>query len=68
MKYPRRWQDCPTFVLDLKRRAYLTPSGQELMSEGIYLYLYELWQDGVLRGWKKAKKAATCVRRVAPFG
>lgn len=49
--FPRRWQDCLEFVECLRAREYIVNigSGDEglvAMSAGIYLYMYELWQDG----------------------
>jgi hypothetical protein len=34
------------FVVALKDRGYLHADGKLTMSGGIYLYLYELYQDG----------------------
>lgn len=38
------------FCDTLKEREYLTPSGGLLMAAGIYLYLHELWLDGIAQG------------------
>lgn len=52
MKHPKRWQDCKPFVDALLKRGYVLSTGgkkpgiSECMSAGIYLYMYELWQDG----------------------
>jgi hypothetical protein len=50
MKPPPRWQDCEPFVAALLKRQYVVrDSAGELllpMSPGLYLYMYELWQDG----------------------
>jgi hypothetical protein len=43
--FPRRWQDCSPFVNALTKREY-----NNVLSDGLYLYLYELWQDGVKYG------------------
>jgi len=52
---PKRWQDCRPFVRALEARAYLV-EGRPVMSDGIYLYLYELWQDGARAGARAYKK------------
>jgi hypothetical protein len=52
---PRRWQDCRAFVRDLTEREYIV-DGRLVMSDGIYLYMYELWRDGArfaLRAMKR---------------
>jgi hypothetical protein len=52
---PKRWQDCRAFVRDLIEREYLV-EGRPVMSDGIYLYMYELWRDGArfaLRAMKR---------------
>jgi hypothetical protein len=53
LKFPKNWRDCKPFVKALLKREYLSQDSEgELhlsMSDGIYLYLYELWQDGVVR-------------------
>lgn len=52
---PKRWQDCRAFVRALEARDYLV-DGRPCMSDGIYLYMYELWRDGahfVLRAMKR---------------
>lgn len=52
MKHPKRWQDCKPFVDALLARGYVLPLGDArggihlCMSDGVYLYMYELWQDG----------------------
>ena len=52
-QWPNRWQDCRGFVEDLAKREYVAKFGQGhltlFMSDGIYLYMYELWQDGMKR-------------------
>lgn len=45
--FPARWRDCGPFVEALKRRGYIGEDGHECMSPGMYLYMYELWLDGV---------------------
>jgi hypothetical protein len=49
----KRWQDCEPFIEDLTKRGYVKRDDagnvQTCMSEGIYLYMYELWQDGAAR-------------------
>lgn len=50
MKHPPRWQDCKPFVKALRDREYIGPDGTLLMHSGHYLYLYELWQNGVEHG------------------
>lgn len=55
---PRRWQDCRPFVRALEARAYLV-EGRPVMSDGIYLYLYELWQDGTRAGARAYKRYVT---------
>jgi hypothetical protein len=49
MPRPKRWQDCKPFVRALSARQYLV-DGRPVMSDGIYWYLYELWQDGTRAG------------------
>lgn len=59
MQYPRRWQDCKLFVTALKKREYISDTSTGwflLMSDGIYLYLYELWQDGRQSALKKGAR------------
>jgi hypothetical protein len=51
MKHPKRWQDSKPFVKALAERGYVQvkPRGREpktCLAEGVYLYMYELWQDG----------------------
>lgn len=46
-KKPNRWQDCEPFVEWLVGMQYLkrTPKGVTVvMSDGIYLYMWEAWQ------------------------
>lgn len=48
-KFPPRWQDCEPFVNALVKREYVQRFGKGfrlLLSDGCYLYMYELWQDG----------------------
>lgn len=47
---PKKWQGDAPFVEALKARQYLGADGKPNMSAGIYLYLWELWQDGVEHG------------------
>ena len=54
----RRWQDCRPFVRALEARAYLV-EGRPVMSDGLYLYMYELWQDGARAGALAYKKHVT---------
>lgn len=51
----KRWQDCRAFVRALRARKYLVED-RPVMSEGIYWYLYELWQDGLITGARAYKK------------
>lgn len=45
--FPKKWRDCPEFVECLKARGYVLDIDRSLaMSPGLYLYMYELWQDG----------------------
>lgn len=44
---PERWQKCRAFVEALKARNYLSPDGEPYVSDGLILYMYELFQDGV---------------------
>lgn len=50
MSFPNRWQDCEAFIEALLQRKYVTMDAEgcvgPLMADGIYLYMYELWQDG----------------------
>ena len=61
MNFPKRWQDCDPFLDALVRRQYLNQDTKDFsvlrqnMSDGAYLYLYELWQDGVRHGRLTAK-------------
>lgn len=45
-----KWQDCPEFVKCLGARGYVLDADEVedsmVMSAGLYLYMYELWQDG----------------------
>jgi hypothetical protein len=45
----KNWRDCRAFVRALRAREYLVDD-RPVMSEGIYWYLYELWQDGTRAG------------------
>lgn len=50
---PRNWRKCEPFVAALLEREYVRREGEGLhlcMADGIYLYLYELWQDGAHEG------------------
>lgn len=49
---PKRWQDCPRFVRALRERCYLV-NDRPVVSEGLYLYMYELWRDG----WREGRTA-----------
>lgn len=51
----KRWQDSRAFVRALHAREYLV-EGRLTMSDGIYLYLFELWQDGLRAGALAYKK------------
>jgi hypothetical protein len=51
----KRWQDCRSFVRALEARKYLV-DGRPVMADGIYWYLYELWQDGTRAGALAYKK------------
>ncbi len=44
--FPKRWQDCTEFVECLRARRYVLGEGNRVCSPGLYLYMYELWQDG----------------------
>ena len=52
--FPRRWYVCTAFCEDLYRRRYAEPDitapdgVRRVMPDGLYWYLYELWQDGVM--------------------
>jgi len=46
----RRWQNDVAFVAALKVRNYLTADGRMVMREGHYLYMWELWLDGLAAG------------------
>ena len=46
-KASKRWQDDEDFVAALKKRGYLDENGGMCMSNGIYLYMWELFQDGI---------------------
>lgn len=52
---PKRWQDSKAFVRALAAREYLVDN-RPVMSDGIYLYMYELWQDGTRVGALAYKK------------
>lgn len=58
MPRPKRWQDCKPFVEALAARSYLV-EGRPVMSDGIYWYLYELWQDGTRAGALAYKRHVT---------
>jgi len=53
----KRWQDTRAFVRALKARGYLAENNRPVMSDGIYLYLFELWIDGVVMGWRQGRQA-----------
>ncbi len=48
--FPKKWRDCTEFVECLKARGYVLDADEVedsmVMSAGLYLYMYELWQDG----------------------
>lgn len=44
------WPKDTAFVEALERRQYLGGDGTRFMAEGVYLYLYEAWCDGILFG------------------
>lgn len=52
--FPRRWYVCTAFCEDLYRRRYAEPDitapdgVRRVLPDGLYWYLYELWQDGVM--------------------
>jgi len=46
----RRWQDDADFVAALKARNYLTEDGRLVMRDGHYLYMWELFLDGIAAG------------------
>jgi len=54
MKHPKRWQDCKPFVAALLARNYIGLVNANVptlsLSDGLYLYMYELWQDGTVEG------------------
>ena len=47
---PKRWQDDSVFLAALKARGYVSPDGALYMTAGAYLYMWELWLDGVKHG------------------
>ena len=50
--FPKRWYMCREFCADLYQRRYAEPDLEALdgvrrvLPDGMYWYLYELWQDG----------------------
>ena len=54
INFPKRWQDCEAFIEALLARGYVRRDDAgnvgPLMADGIYLYMYELWQDGFEQG------------------
>lgn len=52
--FPRQWWLCKPFVLDLVRRQYVAYDHEvdgglrKPLHDGMYWYLYELWQDGCM--------------------
>lgn len=57
--FPKRWQDCPPFLHALRVCGYarveagadgVTRVTTAFMSDGAYLYMYELWQRGYAYG------------------
>lgn len=46
MTKPKRWQDDKAFVAALRKREYLDEGDKPNMSDGIYIYMWELFQDG----------------------
>lgn len=52
--FPRRWYACAAFCEDLYRRRYAEPDlaapdgVRRVLPDGMYWYLYELWQDGAM--------------------
>jgi hypothetical protein len=44
------WFKDTNFIGALRKREYLGQGNRLCMSEGVYLYLHELWQDGVQQG------------------
>jgi len=57
-----RWQDDAAFVAAIKARDYLTSDGRVVMSDGIYLYMYELWLDGLAAGRQTSAADATSTK------
>lgn len=72
-KYPDRWQDCKPFVDTLVDKhgyvSYVMVSGKQkqglqlCMADGVYLYMYELWQDGIAYGRPLVGKALKAARK-----
>jgi hypothetical protein len=50
--FPTQWWKCRAFLADIYRRKYAEAESdsengvRRSMPEGMYYYLYELWQDG----------------------
>ena len=49
-----KWQDDEPFVAALKKRQYVNDKLDGPLSMGLYLYLWELWQDGIEHAIKTA--------------
>ena len=45
----KRWQDDVDFVAWLKRAEYVARDGLEVMSPGVYIYMWEAWSAGSSR-------------------
>ena len=67
MNFPRRWQDCDAFIEALLQRKYVQRDDAgnvgPLMADGIYLYMYELWQDACLA---ERQRVCSWLREEAP--
>lgn len=68
----KRWQDCQSFTDALVARQYLSKDAtgnlKTCMPEGVYLYMWELWQDGWAAAWAAAdlcehgRESGCCLR------
>jgi len=49
----KAWTQDAAFIAALAKRGYLV-GGRRVMADGVYLYLYELWCDGVANAAPRA--------------
>lgn len=56
----KRWQDDADYVAWLKARDYLGRGGEQVMTPGVYIYMWEAWLGG-----RRKRKRSPATRDVS---